>query len=751
MSGAKIIIVEDEGIQALDLQQRLTNLGYTVADIVSTGEEAIKRSGEILPDLVLMDIMLRGDIDGIVASERIQALYDTPIIYITAYADEETLQRAKITEPYGYIVKPIRERELHIIIDMALYKHRMQRELKESRDWLATTLRSIGDAVVATDKNGSVTFMNPIAEKLMGWKLEEASNRKLSDIFNIINMNTRKRVENPVERVLREGLIAGLANHTVLIARDGKEIPIDDSAAPIKADRGDILGVILVFRDITERRRAEEALYQAKLEWERTFDTIPDLIAIIDTQHQIVQVNQAMAHQLGATPQQCVGLKCFECVHGTNQPPEFCPHTKTLQDGQEHVAEVHEERLNGDFLVSTTPLRDEEGKIVSSVHVARNITERKKAEEALQESEERFRIIAEMSPIQISVSSTSDGTILFTNPAYEQTFGFAKGELIGKKAPDLYYNPADRRVLVDTLKKEGSVRNYEVRVKRKDGTPFWVVASVAPIHFGGKEAFLGASIDITDRKRLEAKNEEYAKHLEELVEERTKQLRDSERLAAIGATAGMVGHDLRNPLQTIEGALFLANEEMKPLPDSPEKKSLQEICDIVSEQVTYMDKIVSDLQDFVKPIKPQVEEADIQRIIHGALSTIALPENITVNTLLEEDAQRVVVDPVLMMRVFNNLITNAVQAMPTGGKLTLKTRWEGTTMVLTVSDTGVGIPEDVKPKLFQPLFTTKSRGQGFGLSVCKRIVEAHSGSITFESEVGKGTTFTIQLPNQSRL
>ena len=138
-----------------------------------------------------------------------------------------------------------------------------------------------------------------------------------------------------------------------------------------------------IFEDISVRKKAEQELWQAKNDWERTFDTVPDFIAILDDKHRIVRANKSMADQLGVKPEQAIGLNCYKCVHGTNIPPEFCPHSKTLEDGKEHVAEVHEPRLGGDFIVSTTPLRDEKGRITGSVHVARNITERKRAEEAL--------------------------------------------------------------------------------------------------------------------------------------------------------------------------------------------------------------------------------------------------------------------------------------------------------------------------------------------------------------------------------
>jgi PAS domain S-box-containing protein len=269
MTDIKILIVEDEGIEALDIQHRLVNLGYALPQIAFSGEEAVRMAEEICPDLVLMDIMLHGEIDGVEAARRIKARLGIPIIYLTAYANDDIVQRAKLTDPYGYIVKPFKERELHIAIEMALYKHRMEKQLRESKEWFETTLRSIGDAAIATDNNGRITFMNTVAEDLTGWKVEEALNKKLTDVFRIINKDTRRTVENPVERVLAGGTVVGLANHTLLIAKDGTEVPIDDSAAPIKDDRGNIIGVILVFRDVTEREEASAKLQRANDELEK--------------------------------------------------------------------------------------------------------------------------------------------------------------------------------------------------------------------------------------------------------------------------------------------------------------------------------------------------------------------------------------------------------------------------------------------------------------------------------------------------
>ncbi|MGH8056619.1 MAG: ATP-binding protein [Candidatus Entotheonellia bacterium] len=268
MSQAQILVVEDESIVASDIRRRLTNLGYAVVGMAASAQEAIEKAAENHPDLVLMDIVLKGPTDGVEAAEYIRAHLDIPIVYLTAYADDRTLQRAKITEPFGYILKPFEERDLHISIQMALYKHQMEQKVQASEEWLAATLQSIGDAVMTTDRQGAITLMNPVAEALTGWTQEEALGNPWGDVFRIINEETRATPESPVQRALRDGLVIGLANHTILIAKDGTETPIEDSAAPIKDGKGRVTGVVLVFRNISERRHAEEALRRVHNELE---------------------------------------------------------------------------------------------------------------------------------------------------------------------------------------------------------------------------------------------------------------------------------------------------------------------------------------------------------------------------------------------------------------------------------------------------------------------------------------------------
>ena len=257
---SRLLIVEDEGIVALNIQTRLEGLGYNVVASVSSGEEAIEVAGKTRPDLILMDIKLDGKVDGIEAAAEIRRLFQLPVVYLTAYTNDETLNRAKLTEPYGYILKPFEARDLCTTIEVALYKYQMEQQLREREQWLATTLKSIGDGVITTDTEGLVTFMNPVAEALTRWRLEEVIGNDLTRVFQTINEKTRAVVENPVLLALQQGITVGLENHTLLVTKDGAEIPIDDSAAPIKDEVGKIIGAVLVFHDNIEKQQSEARL-----------------------------------------------------------------------------------------------------------------------------------------------------------------------------------------------------------------------------------------------------------------------------------------------------------------------------------------------------------------------------------------------------------------------------------------------------------------------------------------------------------
>jgi PAS domain S-box-containing protein len=509
-------------------------------------------------------------------------------------------------------------------------RKKAEEALQESEQRWATTLASIGDAVIATDTSGKIMFLNGAAEELTGWKLSEASQKPVKEVFNIVNEKTRLEVENPIDRVLRDGIVVGLANHTVLIQKKGAEVPIDDSGAPIKDKEGKTTGVVLIFRNITERRRAEEATAkQAEL-----IDLSPDAI------------------------------------------------------------------------------------------IVRKL----------------------------------DGTITFWSKGAEKLYGWTKEEAVGQVTHNLFNTqfPQQLDEILAKLKADGKWSGEIVHTCKNGGKIVLQSYWLAKLDADGKIfELLESNVDITPRielqNRLEEsaiRLEEYASQMEELAEQRANQLKDAERLAAIGATAGMVGHDIRNPLQAITSDVFLAKSEIAETPDSEQKNMALESLGEIEKNIDYINKIVQDLQDYARPLNPKIEESDLKQIIEAMISKNGLPKNIKVKVKIEDKARKIEADSYYLNRILYNLVTNSVQAMPQGGKLTIEAYKEARGTLLSIKDTGVGIPKDIQEKMFTLMFTTKAKGQGFGLPVVKRMAESLGGKVTFTSEEGKGTTFTVCLPPQ---
>ena len=347
--------------------------------------------------------------------------------------------------------------------------------------------------------------------------------------------------------------------------------------------------------------------------------------------------------------------------------------------------------------------------------------ERKKLDEAVKRQAE----LIDLSPDAIIIKKPDD-TITFWSLGAEKLYGWSKAQAIGQKTNTLFNpkSPMPFEDINDQLKQEGKWSGefiHQTKLGRIVAVQsYWL----AKLNERGEIAeIFESNVDITERK-------------------------DAERLAAIGATAGMVGHDIRNPLQAIIGEIFLSKKEIDDLPESDAKKCLKDSLQSIEDNAFYINKIVSDLQDYAKPLTPSIEETDFTKVVEDVFSTLKVPENINVVYCIEPCFTKLMTDSSAMKRILTNLCSNAIQAMPKGGKLTLDATCKDDKIFMSVQDTGLGIPEETKDKLFKPLFTTKSKGQGFGLAVVKKLTEALNGKVSVESEVGKGTRFTVEFPLQ---
>ena len=254
----QILVVDDEGLNAADMQKRLERLGYSVPAIASSGEEALQCARSTPVDLVLMDIRLKGKMDGIATAEALKAEPGTPVVYISGYADEETVHRAKLTEPLGFLLKPITDGDLRSAVQIALYKHDMERQLRASEAWLSATLRSVGEGIVATDTGGEIVFLNPPAERLTGWSSGEACGRLLMDVLGLFEESHRRPARNPIA-----DLPAGESRSYMLVSKTGAHTAVEVTCFENRS-ASDLLGSIVVVRDIGARREMEGRLIQSQ-------------------------------------------------------------------------------------------------------------------------------------------------------------------------------------------------------------------------------------------------------------------------------------------------------------------------------------------------------------------------------------------------------------------------------------------------------------------------------------------------------
>ncbi|MCU7490340.1 MAG: PAS domain S-box protein [Ignavibacteria bacterium] len=507
MAKAKIFIVEDESIVALDLKYSLESLGYQVCGIESTAEDGVKKILEAKPQLVLMDIGLEGVTDGITAAAEIKSKLDIPLIYLTANSDEATLNRAKITEPFGYVLKPFDERDLQTTIEMALYKYDAESRLKSNERWFSTTLKSIGDAVITTDLLGKVTFMNVIAEELTGFRLSEALGRPLEEVFHIFNENTLETMEHPVAKVIRDGVIVGLANHSVLRSKTGAEIPIDDSASPIKDEKGAITGVVLVFRDIKERKTAENALRQSEENARNMIELSPYAI-LVHSGGKSIYCNEAAVKLVGAKSREdVVGEVPMKFVHPDYHKAQAERIRYMMATGGS--APIEEEkivRLDGtviDVEVSAGFIMYEGMPAIQTI--IRDNTERKRSQEAIALSEERYRTTFENTGSSIVIVE-ENGIISLANSEFCRTSGYSKEEIEGKLSWIEVVHPDDRERIrgyrTDRLSDSFSApHSYEYKFRDKWGHEKYMINTAALIP-GTKRIVVGM-LEITERKKAE--------------------------------------------------------------------------------------------------------------------------------------------------------------------------------------------------------------------------------------------------------
>jgi PAS domain S-box-containing protein len=624
--------------------------------------------------------------------------------------------------------------------------HRARQSALARREWLHVALKSIGDAVVATDAEGLVLLMNPVAEQLTGWTTAEAKGRRLQDIFRIINERTRKPVEDPCGKVLATGRIVGLANHTVLISRDGTERPIDDSAAPIKNEADQILGVVVVFRDATEARRAQENAERLAAIVEHSDDAIigKDLNGVITSW------NAAAEHLYGITAQEAVGQPISMIVPSDRQA-ELKTIMERLLRGEriEHLETVRLKKDGTPIDVSLTvsPIKNVYGEVIGASKIARDIGERKRIAEALRTSEARKAAFFRTA-LDCIISIDHEGGVVEFNPAAERLFGYREDQVLGKEMASLIIPPAvrekHRQGLAHYLATgEGPVldRRLEMTGMRADGTELPVELTVTRLHVDGPPVFTAHLRDITERKQLENQLRQYIADLSDADR------RKDEFLA-------MLAHELRNPLAAIDYSMHL-------LTSSPDQLAMAK--EVTQRQVRQLTHLIDDLLDVSRittnRIQLRKEGIDAGMLVSRAIGSArpAIEErNHRLAVDIANQEMPLFADPTRIEQVIGNLLTNAAKYTPEGGDISVKAYPENEHVVIKVKDTGLGIPREMLTRVFElftqvePTLDRASGGLGIGLTVVRHLTEMHGGSVSVTSEgLGKGSEFSVHLPLSS--
>jgi PAS domain S-box-containing protein len=623
------------------------------------------------------------------------------------------------------------------------------RRLEEQTRFRSDLLGKVHDAIIAVDEQLAVTAWNRAAEEMYGWKAEEVLGQNVLEFIR--SDSTEARLSALLRTLAETGSNRAEGVHG---RKDGQPIYVEGTFTALYGAEGRITGYVIVNRDITERKQMEKELQRAHAQYRAVVDDQTELICRFAPDGALTFVNQAYCHYFNKKREELVGHYFMPVV------PEDHEKTKRLKAsiGPNDPAITYDQRIvlpDGEIRWQQWTDRaifDEQGKPMEFQSVGRDITERKRMEEELRrhtesleelveertreigESEKRFRELADLLP-QIVYEIDEKGDFLFVNQAGLDISGYSREDFAkGLNALDMFA-PNDRDRVKGNMRKiltGEKIHGVEYTAMRKDGTTFPVMIYTNSIlRDNTPVGFRGIAVDITERKKTE------------------RQLHETQRMAAIGEASAMVGHDLRNPLQVIVNDLYLAEKAVENLshPDSEVamKLSLEKLFKELGEQIRYMDKIVSDLQDYARPLRPLLVETQLNHILDDVFSTFKIPENVKIIKETDRDV-RLAVDPYLVRRLLANLLTNAVQAMPNGGQLTVKASKKEGVVVISIQDTGGGIHKEILDKIFTPFSTTKARGMGLGLPVCKRMVEAHGGTITAESKKGEGSIFTVRLP-----
>ncbi len=591
------------------------------------------------------------------------------------------------------------------------------------------------------DKNGCFIHVNQTWLNTLGYGYEEVIGRWFGDFLVPDYVDHFKK---SFPRFKAAGEMHNAELH--MVRKDGSHIIVSIDGRIAYDENGAFIQTHCILQDITDRKKTEKKLESAAEEWRKTFDAIEEMVSIIDKDYKILRVNNFFAETFNVHPKELIGKTCYEVVHGTKEPWPDCPHRKTIENKIKCTEEFFESNLGKYLEVSTSPVFNEENEFAGSVHIAKDITERKKVEKEIREARDFLESVLENSG-DIIIFNDVEGKILYSNPAIERIYGVSRQEIIGSHVSMLSNTGEEfrekSREKMEELFEKGFI-SFEANHKTRNGRTIDVEGTLSMIKDDKENYTGGVAIirDVTERKKMK------------------EQLNQAQKMEAIGTMARGIAHDFNNILAIISGNAEMA---FKKIPEAnPARLSLEQISDACNRAQDLTRQILffsSDTKNEKKPLH-------LKTLINETIKLLrsAIPSTIEIRHDLECESDTIIGDVTQINQVIMNLCTNAYQAMEASGgilEINLKNAGHGEDetsqchdmkpgryIKLSIGDTGEGIEAENIDRIFDPFFTTKDRdkGTGLGLSVVHGIVKQHGGDIKVESQRGRGSTFQILLP-----
>ncbi len=734
-----VIIAQDAIVKFVN--PRMAEIfGYTVAEMIDTEFLAYVHPEE-RPRII--DIYKRR-----IQGEDIPSIYEMEALHKDGRRIEVEINSG-ITNYHG---KPA---TLSFARDITERKQ-AEEALRESEEKYRNLVERANDGVSIV-QNGKVKFVNARMAEMFGYSIDEITG---ADFMEYVHPEERPRIIDIYQRRTQGEDMPSIYEMGAL-HKDGMRFEVDVNSGNINYHG--TLATLTIIRDITERKQAEEALRESEEKHRLLFETMAQGVVYQDAEGNIFSANPAAERVLGLTQDQMMGRTSMDprwrSIHedGADFPGETHPAMVALKTG-ESVNDV----IMGVFLpekeeyrwlrINAVPqIREGEEKPYQVYTTFTDITESRQAEQALQESEALYRDLVETSQ-DLIWKLDSQGRFTYLNEAWEGTLGYKIEEMLGKPITD--FKPEDvlerDRKTFQQIVAGGQVKGYETVYLTANGDRVNMIFTAKPIldADGQITGTQGTAHDITERVKAEYALQEYSVRLEEMVEERTLELKDAqdalfrqEKLAFLGELAGSVSHEIRTPLSVINNAVYFLGAV---LPDAGEE--VKEYLGIIDSEILEISRIVTDTLDITRVNMPEKEKAKIAEMVSSTLERKEPPENVEVVLNIPAEIPSLFVDPRQIQQVLVNLVRNGCDAMKDGGVLVIEALEKEGRVDIQVTDTGVGIPAENLEKIFEPLFSTKSRGLGLGLAICVSLVEANGGTISVESEEGIGSAFTVSLP-----